>query len=110
MVYERPLTQHINTGSDPLDLKEYERNGGYVAVRKALKQMSPKQVQQLVQDSNLKGRGGAGFNTGMKWSFGQWETVRLILNTLFVMLMKWSPAHLKTGYCLKEILTSCLKE
>jgi len=69
MVYERPLTQHINTGSDPLDLKEYERNGGYVAVRKALKQMSPKQVQQLVQDSNLKGRGGAGFNTGMKWSF-----------------------------------------
>src|SRR5690606_33407564 len=36
---------------------------------KVLKGLSPADVQKMVQDSNLKGRGNAGFNTGMKWSF-----------------------------------------
>jgi NADH-quinone oxidoreductase subunit F len=53
----------------PLSLKEYERAGGYQALRKALKEMEPKAVTTLVKDSNLRGRGGAGFLTGMKWSF-----------------------------------------
>ncbi len=66
---ERPLTKNIHPGRPPLHLKAYEMTGGYAAVRKVLKQMTPLEVQQLVQDSNLKGRGGAGFNTGMKWSF-----------------------------------------
>jgi NADH-quinone oxidoreductase subunit F len=65
---ERPLTQHINL-VQPLTLKEYEKVGGYEAVRKILQSSSPTDVQKLVQDSNLKGRGGAGFNTGLKWSF-----------------------------------------
>lgn len=43
--------------------------GGYASLRKVLKEKTPQEVQKLVQDSNLKGRGGAGFNTGMKWSF-----------------------------------------
>src|ERR1700676_4292366 len=66
---ERPLTANIHPGRPPLNLREYEMTGGYAAVRKALTGMEPKQVQQLVQDSGLKGRGGAGFSTGMKWSF-----------------------------------------
>jgi NADH-quinone oxidoreductase subunit F len=66
---ERPLTEHIKEGHPPLDLKGYEMTGGYAAVRKVLQGMSPADVQQLVKDSNLKGRGGAGFSTGMKWSF-----------------------------------------
>ena len=66
---ERPLTENIQPGRPPLDLKEYERRAVIAAVRKVLKGMSPAEVQKLVQDSNLKGRGGAGFNTGMKWSF-----------------------------------------
>lgn len=66
---ERPLTQHIYKDRPPLGLKEYEQVGGYAAVRKALSGMTPTEVQKQVQDSNLKGRGGAGFNTGMKWSF-----------------------------------------
>ncbi|HTI89428.1 MAG TPA: NADH-quinone oxidoreductase subunit NuoF [Puia sp.] len=66
---QRPLTEHIQQGRPPLDLKGYERTGGYAALRKALQGMSPAEVQQLVRDSNLKGRGGAGFNTGTKWSF-----------------------------------------
>ena len=66
---ELPLTKNIHPNRPPLNLKEYETAGGYAAVRKVLKEMTPQQVQQLVQESNLKGRGGAGFNTGMKWSF-----------------------------------------
>ncbi|MDB5250578.1 MAG: NADH-quinone oxidoreductase, subunit [Segetibacter sp.] len=66
---ERPLTKHIDLNRPPLNLKEYEQVGGYEAVRKVLKGMTPVEVQKLVQDSNLKGRGGAGFNTGLKWSF-----------------------------------------
>jgi len=66
---ERPLTQHINLNRAPLHLKEYEQRGGYAAVHKALKTMAPSEITKLVQESDLKGRGGAGFNTGMKWSF-----------------------------------------
>ncbi len=65
---ERPLTKNIRPGQAPLSLKDYERTGGYHALRKALA-MTPQQVQDMVKASNLRGRGGAGFPTGMKWSF-----------------------------------------
>lgn len=64
---ERPLTKNIQHGKEPPDLQGYERAGGYQAVRKALKGMTPQEVQQVVKDSNLRGRGGAGFPTGVKW-------------------------------------------
>jgi NADH-quinone oxidoreductase subunit F len=66
---ERPLTQHIRPGEEPLDLRGYEKAGGYQALRKALRDMAPGEVTQVVKDSNLRGRGGAGFPTGQKWSF-----------------------------------------
>ena len=47
----------------------YQKNGGYRAVDKALGKMSPKDVVEEVKKSGLRGRGGAGFPTGMKWSF-----------------------------------------
>ena len=47
----------------------YRKNGGYAAVEKALKQMSPDAVTEEVKKSGLRGRGGAGFPAGMKWSF-----------------------------------------
>ncbi len=65
---DTPLTQNIKPDREPLDITEYERAGGYQALRKAL-QMSPQQIQKMVMDSNLRGRGGAGFPTGKKWSF-----------------------------------------
>ncbi|MHB8991988.1 MAG: NADH-quinone oxidoreductase subunit NuoF [Chloroflexota bacterium] len=65
---EQPLTKNIRPGEEPLDLKGYERAGGYQAVRRAVGGMSPQDVQQVVKDSNLRGRGGAGFPTGVKWS------------------------------------------
>ncbi|RPE09903.1 NADH oxidoreductase (quinone) subunit F [Chitinophaga lutea] len=47
----------------------YRQNGGYAAAEKALKSMSPDQVTEEVKKSGLRGRGGAGFPTGLKWSF-----------------------------------------
>ncbi|MFN5628000.1 MAG: NADH-quinone oxidoreductase subunit F, partial [Bacteroidota bacterium] len=47
----------------------YRRMGGYRSVEKAVKTMSPDEVVEEVKKSGLRGRGGAGFPTGMKWSF-----------------------------------------
>lgn len=47
----------------------YRQKGGYIAVEKVLKTMSPEDVVEEVKKSGLRGRGGAGFPTGMKWSF-----------------------------------------
>lgn len=47
----------------------YEATGGYRGLRRALKEMSPSDVADMVRASGLRGRGGAGFPTGLKWSF-----------------------------------------
>ena len=66
---EKPLTEHIREDRRPLSLQEYEKVGGYEALKKVMKGMSPKSIVDLVKESNLRGRGGAGFATGLKWSF-----------------------------------------
>ncbi|MDN5935698.1 MAG: NADH-quinone oxidoreductase subunit NuoF [Nitrosospira sp.] len=65
---ETPLTRNILPGKSPPDLPRYEKAGGYVALRKALR-MAPEAVTAVVKESNLRGRGGAGFPTAQKWSF-----------------------------------------
>ena len=50
-------------------LEVYRAHGGYASVEKALKTMTPEQVVEEVKKSGLRGRGGAGFATGLKWSF-----------------------------------------
>jgi NADH-quinone oxidoreductase subunit F len=66
---ETPLTSNIQPDHLPLDVKAFERVDGYQGLRKALKEMTPAEVTDTVKKSNLRGRGGAGFPTGMKWSF-----------------------------------------
>lgn len=66
---DRPLTQHIDPAREPYDLAQYQRVGGYQSVRKLLQEMTPADGLQVLTDSGLRGRGGAGFPTGMKWSF-----------------------------------------
>jgi NADH-quinone oxidoreductase subunit F len=65
---EKPLTKNIKPDGGALSLSEYEKLGGYNGLRKALK-MPPKEIQRMVTEANLLGRGGAGFPTGKKWSF-----------------------------------------
>ncbi len=62
------LLEHVDVpGIETFEV--YRKQGGYRSVEKALKSMSPEQVVEEVQKAGLKGRGGAGFPTGMKWSF-----------------------------------------
>jgi len=62
------LLEHINEpGIQTFDV--YRQKGGYRAVEKALKTMSQEDIVEEVKKSGLRGRGGAGFPTGLKWSF-----------------------------------------
>ena len=69
----KPLIGRVEEVGDRVDLADYESGGGYGGARRALTQMSPEEVIDLVKDSGLKGRGGAGFPTGMKWNFAKGE-------------------------------------
>lgn len=51
----------------PTDLEEYKGLGGFTAFKKVLKELSPKEIIATIKESGLKGRGGAGFLTGLKW-------------------------------------------
>ena len=65
---DKPLTKNIEAGRLPFDFKQYEAAGGYESVRKVIT-MEPGDAVNLVKEAGLGGRGGAGFNTGLKWSF-----------------------------------------
>ena len=55
--------------ADPHKLEGYRADGGYASFERALKEKKPEEVTTQVKDSGLRGRGGAGFPTGLKWTF-----------------------------------------
>ncbi len=66
-IREFPLTGAMRPDGEPLSLEEYEKWGGYQALKRALSAMTPAGVIEAVKKANLRGRGGAGFPTGLKW-------------------------------------------
>jgi NADH-quinone oxidoreductase subunit F len=65
----RVLTQRIRADRSPVWMKDYLDSGGYDALKKVLAELKPTEVGPLVKEAGLRGRGGAGFPTGVKWSF-----------------------------------------
>ena len=68
--YERRiLLEHADEPGYDRSLATYREHGGYGELRKAVREMKPEEIRQEVMDSQLRGRGGAGFPAGMKWRF-----------------------------------------
>jgi len=61
-----PLTWWLRDDKQSLWLDEYRSKNGYVGAEKALRELSPDEIVNLVKDARLKGHGGAGFSTGLK--------------------------------------------
>ncbi len=70
------LTSRFHLNGRACDIGVYEETGGYKALPKALKEFKPDQIIEEVRKSVLRGRGGAGFGTGLKWSFVPKESKR----------------------------------
>lgn len=98
-------------------LATYERNGGYAGLKKALT-MEPAALVQAVKDSGLRGRGGAGFPTGMKWGFlppPDGGPRYLVVNAdesepgtcKDIPLMLASPQHLIEGVAITSFAIGC---
>ena len=77
------LLRYRDVNVDLRQIDNYISDGGYKTARRVLTEMKPEQVLEAVKESNLRGRGGAGFPTGLKWSFlakGTGKPIYLLCN------------------------------
>jgi NADH-quinone oxidoreductase subunit F len=62
-----PIATQYRGIVNPLDINEYQAHEGFVAMKKCLSEMTSEEIIQTITESGLRGRGGAGFSTGLKW-------------------------------------------
>ena len=98
---EKPLTEHIKPGNPPPGIREYRSAGGYDGVEKALKTLTPDEIISMVKASGLTGRGGAGFPTGLKWSFVPKKTNNSGTRYLIANADEMEPGTFKDRYLLE---------
>ena len=98
---EIPLTKNIKPGLVAYNLEDYRRDSGYSSLLKVLKNMSPAEVTNLVKASNLLGRGGAGFPTGVKWSLIPMDGDRSKQKYLICNADEMEPGAFKDRYLLE---------
>jgi NADH-quinone oxidoreductase subunit F len=72
-----PIATEYRGIINPLDIEEYQRRGGFTALKKMFETLSPDEVVAEVKNSGIRGRGGAGFPTGVKWEFVKKEKSEL---------------------------------
>jgi NADH-quinone oxidoreductase subunit F len=98
---ERPLTQNIIPGTAALSLDDYRKKGGYKSLAAVFKSMAPADITNLVKASNLLGRGGAGFPTGVKWGLVPINGDRSKPNYLVCNADEMEPGTFKDRYLLE---------
>ena len=98
----KPLTKNIRPDRAFATLADYESTGGYQGLIKAIKELQPKEVQQWVKDAGLRGRGGAGFNTGLKWSLVPMDEEAAQTHYLVVNADEMEPGTFKDRMLLEQ--------
>jgi NADH-quinone oxidoreductase subunit F len=99
---ELPLTEYIKHSIAEPDIKEFEKAGGYQGVHKALKEMSPTDIINMVKSSGLLGRGGGGFPTGLKWSLIPKDAGGTGMKYLIANADEMEPGTFKDKYLLER--------
>ena len=78
-----PIATQYRGIINPLDIEEYKAHEGFAAMKTCLSELTSEEIIQIINDSGLRGRGGAGFPTGLKWSLvaeNKSDTKYLIVN------------------------------
>jgi len=97
----KPMTRFVDGQQDSHRLEQYQRHGGYLGFKHALT-LTADEVLQQVKDSGLRGRGGAGFPTGLKWSFMPQGDDTPTPKYLIVNADEMEPGAFKDRYLLEQ--------
>ncbi len=101
-IMDKPLTKNILPDRAFATLADYESTGGYQGLRQAITQLQPKEVRQWVKDAGLRGRGGAGFNTGLKWGLVPEKKTNDTKHYLVVNADEMEPGTFKDRFLLER--------
>ncbi|WP_053097384.1 NADH-quinone oxidoreductase subunit NuoF [Candidatus Palibaumannia cicadellinicola] len=98
-----PLTWRVRNDHNPVWINEYKSKNGYFGASKALHYMEPKEIINLIKDSCLKGRGGAGFSTGIKWSMMPKDNESRHIHYLLCNADEMEPGTYKDRFLMEQL-------